>query len=374
MKRFSCAVCLAWTWLAVLLLPTSWAQEPSPAPPTRSPAAAVPSLPPVIARYEQMLAASPAKGTAFDKVYQHFFEGEGIDALGRAGGCAPRPGGPGAPAFLLLEGLVAERRAKPGEARALYQQYTAARPEDPRGWTTLGELETAEGRFGPSADALARALAPGAEPPVPVSARPTLYRELARAQTRDFLAAAALTTWRQLAAEFPDDPSVLQEVGEAFQEAESYAEARATLEKVRDLAQKNGDAFGRINATLRLGQVEEARGHAREAVAVYEGVVADAKPGSWLEREARARIEQLYRGQEDLPGLADYYKKWLDDHPRDVEVATRRAAVLVELNHKDQAIDLLREAVAWAPDRQELCRSSSPGGWEKSTGPPRWPR
>ena len=342
MKRFFFAG-IGW-WLCTALS----AQEPTPIP---APPAA---LPPVVARYEQMLASSPAKGTAFDKVYQHFFEGEGLDALDARWRARAAAGGPGAPAFLLLEGLLAERRAHPADARTLYQQYTAAHPEDPRGWIALGELESSEGRFRPAADALAHALAPEAQPPVPASQRPTVYRALARAQTRDFLGAAALATWRKLAGEFPDDPTVLQEVGEAFQEGESYVEARETFEKLRELARKNGDAFGRVNATLRLGQIEEARGHAKEAVAVYEGVVADAKPGSWLEREARARIEQLYRGQEDLPGLAEYYKKWLADHPKDIEVATRRAAVLVELNRKTEAIDLLREAVAWAPDRQEL--------------------
>ncbi len=189
---------------------------------------------------------------------------------------------------------------------------------------------------------------------MPVSTRPALYRELARAQARSFLVAASLGTWRKLAAEFPDDPGILQEVGEAFQEDQAYDEARTTFEKVRELARKNNDAFGRINATLRTGQVEEARGHAAEAITIYEGVVAEAKTGSWLEREARARIEQLYRGQENLPGLADYYKKSLEDHPKDIEVATRRAAVLIELNRRAEAIDLLKQAVAWAPERQEL--------------------
>ncbi len=311
-------------------------------------------LPPVVARYEQMLAASPAKGTAFDKVYQHFFEGPGLDALAARWQARAASGGPGAETFPLLVGLLAERRAHPDEARRGYQQYNATHPDDPRGWTALGELESAEGHFGPAAEALAHALAPGAKPPVPASTRPTLYRELARAQTRSFLTAASLGTWRKLAAEFPDDPGILQEVGEAFQEDQAYDEARATFEKVRALARKNNDAFGRINATLRTGQVEEARGHATEAVKIYEGVVAEAKTGSWLEREARARIEQLYRGQEDLPGLADYYKKWLEDHPKDTEVATRRAAVLIELNRRPEAIDLLKQAVSWAPERQEL--------------------
>ena len=315
--------------------------------PTPAPAVA---LPPVVARYEQMLATSPGKGTAFDKVYQFFFEGEGLDALAARW----HTRADGADTFLLLEGLLAERRARPDDARDRYTAYTKRHPGDPRGWTALGELETTDGRFGASADALTHALAPDAKPPVPVAVRPTLYRELARAQTREFLVAAALATWRKLAAEFPDDPTVLQEVGEALQEGQAYDDARFTFAKLRDLAGHNGDAFGRINATLHLGQVEEARGNAAEAVKVYEGVVSEAKAGSWLEREARARIEQLYRSQEDLPGLSDYYKKWLADHPRDLEVATRRAAVLVELNRRDEAIDLLKQAASWAPDRQEL--------------------
>ncbi len=341
-----CLLLLVLGWAALRCAPLLPSQQTDAAPPA--------PLPPVVARYEQMLAASPAKGTAFDKVYQHFFEGPGLDALAARWQARATSGGPGAETFPLLIGLLAERRAHPDDARTAYQQYNAAYPDDPRGWTALGELESSEGRFGPAADALAHALAPGAKPPVPVSTRPTLYRELARAQARSFLVAASLGTWRKLAAEFPDDPGILQEVGEALQEAQAFDEARGTFEIVRELARKNNDAFGRINADLRMGQVEEARGHAAEAVKIYEGVVAEAKTGSWLEREARARIEQLYRGQEDLPGLADYYKKWLEDHPRDTTVATRRAAVLLELNRRAEAIDLLQQAVAWAPERQEL--------------------
>ncbi len=344
MKRtlLRCLLALALCGTALRSAP---AADPSPAPTP---------LPPIVARYEQMLAASPTKGTAFDKVYQHFFEGPGLDVLAARWQSRAAGGGPGADTFSLLIGLLAERRAHPDDARAAYRQYTAAHPNDPRGWTALGELETSEGRFVPAADALAHALDPTAKPPVPVSTRPTLYRELARAQARSFLTAASLGTWRKLAAEFPDDPGILQEVGEAFQEDQAYDEARATFEKVRELARKNNDAFGRINATLRTGQVEEARGHAAEAVKIYEGVVAESKTGSWLEREARARIEQLYRGQEDLPGLAAYYQKSLEDHPKDIETATRRAAVLIELNRRAEAIDLLKQAVAWAPERQEL--------------------
>ena len=207
-----------------------------------------------------MLAASPSKGTAFDKVYQHFFEGPGLDALAARWQARAAAGGPGAETFSLLTGLLAERRARPDEARRAYGQYNAAHPDDPRGWTALGELESAEGHFGPAADALGHALAPGAKPPVPVSTRPTLYRELARAQARSFLTAASLGTWRKLAAEFPEDPGILQEVGEALQEDQAYDEARATFEKVRELARKNNDAFGRINATLRTGP---GRGGAR---------------------------------------------------------------------------------------------------------------
>ncbi len=344
MKRtpFRCLLALALCWTA---LRPAHAADPAPTPTP---------LPPVVARYEQMLTASPARGTAFDKVYQHFFEGPGLDALAARWQARAAGNGPGAETFPLLIGLLAERRAHPDDARAAYHQYNSAHPDDPRGWTALGELETSEGRFVPAADALAHALDPAAKPPVPVSTRPALYRELARAQARSFLVAASLGTWRKLAAEFPDDPGILQEVGEAFQENQAYDEARATFERVRELARKNNDAFGRINATLRTGQVEEARGHATEAVNIYEGVVAEAKTGSWLEREARARIEQLYRGQEDLPGLANYYQKSLADHPKNVETATRRAAVLIELNRRAEAIDLLRQAVAWAPERQEL--------------------
>ena len=38
---------------------------------------------PVLDRYEQMLLKTPESGTAFDKIYQHYLESEGLDSLAK---------------------------------------------------------------------------------------------------------------------------------------------------------------------------------------------------------------------------------------------------------------------------------------------------
>ena len=78
-------------------------------------------LPPVVERYEQMLVKSPQKGTAFDRIYQHFFEGEGLEKLTeRWRSKAAGTSGGEAAAYELLLGMLAERIGKPNDARDFY--------------------------------------------------------------------------------------------------------------------------------------------------------------------------------------------------------------------------------------------------------------
>ena len=305
-------------------------------------------LPPVVARYEQILVKSPEKGTAFDKVYAHFFENDGLEKLAARWRECAKPGNADTARYDLLLGLLAERQGKTADARAAFTKATELTPADPRAWRALGDLEAAEGKLPAAIAAFQKALA--ANPPA--AERALLYRQLARSQQRNLDAASALATWQKMAAEFPTDPFVLEEVAEAQLEAEKFDEAKATFTRLRDLA--DTDPFKKVTATIRLAQVEERQGKTKEALAIYENALPQASETSWIHRDVRGRIEEVYRRQDDLPGLVAYYEKWIAAHDKDVEAATRLSLALVELNRKKDAVAWMQKAVAWAPDRREL--------------------
>ncbi len=306
------------------------------------------TLPPVVERYEQLLARSPGKGTAFDKVYQHFFEGEGLEILTTRWTAKADAGGPDAATYWLLLGILAERQGKAPEAIRLYQKAAGMKPADARIWSALGDAQASAGNFAEAIKALQKALASNPTRDL----RPPLFRQLARSQQRAFDGEGALKTWQQFVAESPDDPFAIEEAADAMAEAERFGDAQAQYEKLRDLA--GTDPYRRVTAIMKLAQLEEKQGRREPARALYESALPLASPTSWMHREVRARIEESYRRQDDLPGLVAYYEAWLKKQAKDVDVALRLSDALIELNHKTDAVTWLRQASEWAPDRKEV--------------------
>jgi predicted Zn-dependent protease len=306
------------------------------------------TLPPVVERYEQMLVRSPGKGTAFEKVYQHFFEGEGVEKLAARWQSLAEAGNANAANYWLLRGLLAERQGRNDEAAGFYENVTRLKPGDWPAWQALGDLQVGMGKFAPAIGAFEKALAAGAS----AEARPRLYRQLARSQQRNFDPAGAIQTWQKFVAEAPGDPFVIEEAGEALADAERYAEARALFEKLREGA--GTDPYQRVRAIIKIAQLEEQQGRSGPARELYESALPLAAEASWMHREVRTRIEELFRRQDDLPGLTDYYTRWLEQHPKDVEAALRLSDALIELNKKKEAVEWLRKATEWAPNRTEV--------------------
>ncbi|PTY03365.1 hypothetical protein DB346_05650 [Verrucomicrobia bacterium LW23] len=345
-----CLLGLAFPAAAVDSAPVPAAtNQPPPAPV----AAAEPAedIPPVVVRYEQILLKAPGKGTAFDKVYQHYLQGPGLQALAdRWGKAATAAAGDPAKEFgyRFAMGLLAERRAKPAEAREAYEKASKLQPAGDKIWAALGDLAASDGRLPDAVKAYQFAL--DANPPM--AAKLDLYRQMARAKQRNLDEAGAVETWRKLVQEFPDDAFALEEAGAAFQATENFEDAMNAYKKLAELSEEN--SYGRVQAMIRMAEVEERRGKSDLALRQYEAALPKTAANSWINRDLRARIEQIYRRQDDIPGLAAYYRTWLEKNPSDVDAVIRMATALSEIGKKQEALDALRKAMELAPDRNEV--------------------
>ncbi|MEM1059199.1 MAG: tetratricopeptide repeat protein [Verrucomicrobiota bacterium] len=340
--------CLAAVTAAGLVPAAVWAQEsPGGANEAAVETPAAKPLPAVIERYEQLLLSSPGPGTAFDKVYQHFLENDGLDVLEtRWAEQAKEPGQ--AWAATLVRGLLAQRRGRDEQARAAYQKLVELKPEDYRGWVMLADDRFGRGEFEQAAEAMQTA----AQLEVPVAAKLELYQKLARMQERAFDDEASLETYRALAREFPEDPFALEEAGQALLRAEEFDEAKAIYDRLLELAAE--DPYRRVTVTMRLAEIDERQDRFDDAIARYEAMLGDTSETSWMHRELRRLIEDIYRRQDDLAGLIDYYQKRLAEHPQDLAATVKLSDVFFELNRKQEGLAALEKAVGMAPDRTDL--------------------
>ena len=305
----------------------------------------------VIARYEQILERAPVEGPSFDKLLQIYQEGDGLEKLdARWTPMSAQPGAKGA-TYSLLRGLLADRMGKTDDARKYLQAATQAAPDDFYAWMALGDFEVRQGRWSDAITALQKGLAT----PVTGDDRLSLYRKLGQAQERNLDLPAALATWQKMVEEFPKDSFALEEAGTAELDSEQFDEAKKTFQKLVDLTEPN--SMNRVQALMRLAEVDDRQGKTEAAVHGYEAILPLTAESSWLNRELRAQIEQVYRRQDDLAGLVTYYQKWTQDNPKDVEALLLLSATLTELGKKNDALDVLRKVTILAPDRHEVRQS-----------------
>jgi tetratricopeptide (TPR) repeat protein len=237
---------------------------------------------------------------------------------------------------------------KTDAARTLFQAAASTAPQDYHVWLAMGDFEAREGHL-PEAIA---AFQKGLGTTVSGEDELSLYRKLGQAQERNLDSAAALMTWQKMTAAFPQNAFALEEAGSAELDAEQYDDARKTFQKLVDLAEPN--SMNRVQALMRLAGVDDRQGKTDAAVHGYEAILPLTADSSWLNREIRAQIEQVYRREDDLAGLVGYYQKWVEANPHDVEAILLWSSALSELGKKPEALDALRKVTVLAPDRHEV--------------------
>jgi len=296
-------------------------------------------------RYEQMLLRSPQPGTAFDKVVEWYSTHGGLESLRDRWEKTSLEN----PQYLLLGALLAEHLRTPDKARRLYLLAMEKGNDPATAARLLAALETTEGHFPAAVEACKKALSNDTLPPVD---RMELMRSLALLYRRSFEDGKAAEVWKDALARFPDDPSVLEEAGEAFLDAGDYPSARSAFTRLQEVSRR--DPFRKVTATLRLARAVELAGETGEAVKIYELALEETSAGSWINREVRSRIEELFRRKDDLPGLLAYYERRTTAVPQDYLALAAQAEVLNDLARGEEALPRLRAASQLAPDDLQL--------------------
>jgi len=306
----------------------------------------------IIERYKQMLNRKPKEGSTFDRLYQFYLEGAGLDAM-VADYQAEAAAKPDAPNLQLILGHIYKRLGKDTEAIKAYQRAVTLSPNDYYPHFALGHIYTTGHQYEQAINALTKA---GALSEQTVSATPddrtAIYKTLGRAYFHQDRVDAAITTWTKIAELDPQNIFARIELADLFREQELYPQAVAQHEAIIEL--KKDDPY-RVCLSLReIGKIHEDTGAYEAARVRYDAALALTAPGNWLRKDLQHRIIGIYAADADWQGLIAYYQGKLEAAPNDPELIGLQASAYIENQQLDEGIGAYQKGLELAPTDAEL--------------------
>ena len=291
-------------------------------------------------KFLELLKRRPRLGTAFDKVYGFHVSNGTLEQLASelAKEAAEKNNGN----LWLILGMLESQRGQDSQAVAALEQAVKLLPTDPMASYYLGKSLILLGQTEQAAGAFQQAISK--KPPR--ADMLDISQELGRVYQRIGRTEEAQRVWTRLEAEFPGDQQVQEEIASILVEEGANA---AALLRFEALAKNHKDRSRQIEMSIRAAQLRAKLGQRDESLREYEQVLGKVNPDSWLHRDVRKRIEDVYLASQDYDGLIDYYTKWIQSHPEDVDAMMRAGRQLSIQRRGDEARAWFRRAIDRAP-------------------------
>ena len=306
----------------------------------------------IIERYKQMLNRKPKEGSTFDRLYQFYLEGSGLDAM-VADYQAEAAAKPDAPNIQIILGHIYKRLGKDIEAVEAYQRAVTRSPNDYYPHLALGQIFTTLRRYKAAINALTKAAALSEKAEFATSDdRTAIYKTLGRAYFHQDRVDEAIATWTKIAESDPQNIFARIELADLFREEELYPEAIAQHEAIIEI--KKDDPY-RVCLSLReIGKIHENTGAYEKAQTRYDEALALTAPGNWLRKDLQQRIIGIYTADANWKDLITYYQRKLDANPNDPELIGLQAAAYVKNQQLEEGIAAYRKGLDLAPTDTEL--------------------
>ena len=292
-------------------------------------------------RFLSLLEKNPRRGTALDRVYGYHVERGTLDDLIKSYRERmtkdPKDG-----AACLILGLLEFQRGQDAAAVAALRQAETARPDDPLPPYYLGHALVLVGQPDQAAEAFERAL----KRKPPRNDLLEIFQALGRVYQRTQKAEQALAVWSRLEGLFPDDTRVKEQIATALTEEDQPALA---LPRFEALARTVKDPFRQVQLAMQAAELKVRLNRTEEALNDFEAMLAKLRPDSWLHKEVRRKIEEVFLRNDDRAGLVTYYEKWTKRDPEDVEALVRLARALAQMGRIAEAQPWFEKAIKLAP-------------------------
>ena len=301
----------------------------------------------IIERYKLMLSRTPKEGSTFDRLYQFYLEGAGLEAM-VADYQAEVQAKPDNPNSQLILGHIYKRLGKDAEAVEVYQRAVELAPDNYYPHFALGQAYAILLQHENAIIALKQAATSAEETQAATPEDLTaIYKALGRAYFRRDRVDEAITAWKKIAELDPENIFARIELADLFREQELYEQAIAQHEAIIQF--KADDPYRMCLSRREIGNIHEAKSDYAAAIQSYDVALELTAPGNWLRKDLQHRIIGIYAADSDWEGLIEYYQGKLKITPNESELLGLLATAYIENQQLDEGIATYQKAVELAP-------------------------
>jgi tetratricopeptide (TPR) repeat protein len=300
----------------------------------------------VMDRFLGVLEKNPRRGTALDRLYGYHVERGTLDKFVATFTDRTKKDPADGTAWMLI-GLVEAQRGKEANAVTAFKQAEQHRPDDALACYYLGQSLVMVGQPDAAAQAFERA----------IQRKPNrtdlldIFQALGRVYQRAQKTEQALAVWARLEKQFPDDLRVQEQIASTLVEEGQFEQALPRYDKLAKAVQ---DAYRQSTFRMEAAELKVRLKRTPDALTDLENLLGELNPDSWLYRDVRRRIDDVFLRNDDLAGMAKYYEAYVGKHPHDVEAMARLARSLATQGRVPESREWLKKAVEKAPTRREL--------------------
>ncbi len=292
------------------------------------------------ARYYETLLKRPAAGPVFDRFVDAWLDSGTLDQLETF--LAERiKAGASAPGHVLLA-LYYVRQGSHAKAVEQYRAALALEPANAALWQQKALAESRLLEFDQAIASLEEGLKQKPAEDLALGMRQLQGRLYSRAGRP----ADALKVWEDLLRQHPDDEALREDVLE-LQLAEGHFDAAGA--NAAALVELAPDPYKKAMRRLLLAEVLDRAGRTDAAMEELAKCLADSGADSWLEKEVLARLDRIFRRDDNLSGLRTHLEALTKQFPQRHSLARAQVRLLAELGEKTAAVDAGRALLALAP-------------------------
>ena len=306
----------------------------------------------IIERYKLMLSRKPKEGSTFDRLYQFYLEGAGLDVM-LSDYQAEAQAKPNDANLQLILGHIYKRFGKDAEAVAAYQRAAELKPDNYYPHFALGQMHAALRQHEDAIQELTQAatLSEQAQD-VPPEELTAIYKALGNAYFSRDRVDEAIQAWSKISELDPQDIFARIELSDLFREQELYEQAIAQHEAIIQL--KKDDPHRICLSHREIGNIHEAKGDYQAAVKSFDDALSLTAPGNWLRKDLQHRIIGIFAADSNWEGLIEYYQGKLETTPNEPELLGLLAAAYIENQQLEEGISTYRKGLELAPTDKNL--------------------
>ena len=306
----------------------------------------------IIERYKRMLERKPKEGGTFDRLYQFYLEGAGLEQM-VADYQAAAAAKPNDPNIQLILGHIHKRLGADAETLSAYQRAVELAPDDYYPHAALGRAYAMLRRHEEVIAELTQAveLSTKSQTATPDDLT-VLYKILGRAYFSQNQLNEAISAWTKIAELDPQNIFARIELADLFREQELYNQAIAQYRAIVEI--KKDDPYRVCMSHREIGKIQAEKGDYQDALASYDAALALTAPGNWLRKDLQHRIIGIYAADGNWKGLIAHYQEKLSETPNDPELIGLLASAHIENQQLDEGLAAYRKGLELAPTDANL--------------------